>query len=362
MENKLKNIIQTIIFISILFVIFILNLIKEDEKISISERRTLASFPSIENGVSEFGENFDKYATDQFIFRDFFRKIKTNYEFKILRKRDYNNLFIYNNSIYKMEYPLKENMIKKAAEKINSINEKYLNNMNCYYAIIPDKTFYLKNKSEYLFLEHEKLVDIMKENVRNVKYIEISDCFNEESYYRTDLHIKQEEYQYAVNRISEQMGKNIIDFSKFEKRKITNFYGAYYGQIMREIEADGIYCLIDENTENSFTYNYENKQRKEVYDLEKINSNDLYDIFLSGAVPIIDIHNEKVNNGKELIIFRDSFASALAPLLLSNYSKITLIDIRYISSDSLAEYITFENQDVLFLYNDLILNNSLLLK
>ena len=42
------------------------------------------------------------------------------------------------------------------------------------------------------------------------------------------------------------------------------------------------------------------------------------------------IYNENSFNDKELIIFRDSFASSLTPLLIKYYSKITLIDNRYI--------------------------------
>ncbi len=46
--------------------------------------------------------------------------------------------------------------------------------------------------------------------------------------------------------------------------------------------------------------------------------------------------------------------SSLAPLLAGSYRKITLIDLRYISSDLLESYVRFQEQDVLFLYSALI--------
>ena len=52
------------------------------------------------------------------------------------------------------------------------------------------------------------------------------------------------------------------------------------------------------------------------------------------------------------------FGSSLAPLLLGGYSKITLIDIRYIHLDYLKQYVDFTECDVLFLYSTLVLNNS----
>ena len=49
-------------------------------------------------------------------------------------------------------------------------------------------------------------------------------------------------------------------------------------------------------------------------------------------------------------------------MLLSGYSRITLVDIRYIQPDYLGQFIDFENCDVLFLYSSLVLNNSDTLK
>ena len=59
----------------------------------------------------------------------------------------------------------------------------------------------------------------------------------------------------------------------------------------------------------------------------------------------------------------DSFGSAISPLFLEGYSKITLIDLRYVASQLLPEFVTFhENQDVLFLYSTSLLNSGMLLK
>ena len=57
-------------------------------------------------------------------------------------------------------------------------------------------------------------------------------------------------------------------------------------------------------------------------------------------------------------MLRDSFGSSLAPPLAGSYRKITLIDLRYISSDLLESYVRFQEQDVLFLYSALIWNQS----
>ena len=85
-------------------------------------------------------------------------------------------------------------------------------------------------------------------------------------------------------------------------------------------------------------------------------------MYLSGAQALLRIENPHAETDRELVIFRDSFGSSLAPLLTRGYKTVTLVDIRYISSQLLGQFLTFRNQDVLFAYSALILNNSATLK
>ena len=74
------------------------------------------------------------------------------------------------------------------------------------------------------------------------------------------------------------------------------------------------------------------------------------------------ITNEASLSDRELIVFRDSYGSSLVPLLVTGYKKITLVDTRYISPKILDQYIDFADQDVLFLYSTLLINDSFSLK
>ena len=88
-----------------------------------------------------------------------------------------------------------------------------------------------------------------------------------------------------------------------------------------------------------------------------------YDIFLSGATALLTLENNSNTSGKELIMFRDSFGSSLAPLLIEKYSKITMVDLRYIGSKYLESVLNLSgNEDVLFIYSNVIINNSFTLK
>lgn len=360
MQDKTKNKIIAIGFIIILIVIFLANIFTKDKQISIAERRKLAEFPKInlQNIISgKVSENFEKYAVDQFVARDFFRSVKSYFSTNIFKQKDNNKLFEKDGAIYKIEYPLNENNIKKSAAKMNEIYDKYLKNNNVYYSIIPDKNYYLEN-DDHLKINYEEIQQIMKNELKNMKYIDIYNALTLEDYYKTDIHWRQESLSKVVNTIQFEMGLNTTNQIDYEIKEVGNFYGVYYGQLAKNIEPDKMYILTNENIENCTTYNYETQKTGQIYDTNI--SSDKYDIYLSGATPLITIENPNATEKKELLLFRDSFGSSLAPLLVENYSKITLIDLRYISSKLLEQYVEFENQDILFLYSSVVLNQNIL--
>ena len=362
MSEKVKNIIITIVFLIIIIIPFFINIIKKDTQISISERRKLEQFP--EFTISKlfdgtFFEKFEKYTMDQFWKREEFRKIKVNTELKVLNKKDYNNLYEYKGYLIEQIYPINKKSILNITNKINQIKEKYLTeDNNIYYSIIPDKNYFVDNGN--LKIDYEKLEKEMNENLQFGKYINIFDILKLDDYYKTDSHWKQENLINVAKKIGQEM--NIELQQQYEEKTITEFNGVYSGRLAISNEKDKIKVLTNSILENCKVYNYEKEEYTSIYNMDKINSVDKYDIYLSGSVPLISIENPQNENGKELIVFRDSYASSLIPLLIEGYSKITLIDTRYISSQILDKYVEFSNQDILFVYSTLLINNSTTLK
>ena len=140
-----------------------------------------------------------------------------------------------------------------------------------------------------------------------------------------------------------------------------DFYGVYYGQSALDLEPDEIICLENDEIKSSEVYIYETNKTVPVYNLEKLEAMDHYDIYLSGAVAIAKITNPRGEEGKRLVVFRDSFGSSLTPLLMSGYSEIVLVDIRYINPKMVEKTIEFSDQDVLFLYSTMLVERSSLL-
>ena len=351
----MKNKILTILFILVIFGFGLLSTIMKDKQISSFERRKLASFPKFEKG---FNEKLDNYLLDQFAFRNELINLNSIINRKVLNKIDNNDVYVIGENIYEKNYPINEEKTLKFTDKINYIINKIPEKNRIYYSIIPDKSYFLE-ENKYLKLDYNKMYNIVKANT-NAKYIDITSILNIGDYYKTDIHWKQENLLKVVKPIVQDLEKEYAQ-EKYIVRQYNNFYGASYSKAGLKLEPDALKYLYTAGFEN-VEVNHLEFGNKKVYDEEKLQNVDVYDIFLSGASSYIEIINNNLNDNSKLIIFRDSFASSLIPLLIPYYNNITVVDLRYIDFEYLKDKIDFSNSDVLFLYSTLIINNSDILK
>jgi len=359
--------ITTITFVFLLVFLFTINIFTKDILTSVSERRLLKTFPEFTverlfNGA--FMTDFEKYTLDQFAFREFFRHIRASFDINVFNKNDVNDIFLYNNFLIKLEYPYNEDSITNFNHYIHAIKLDYLKDANIFLTIIPDKAYFVKDET-YPKIDYKALSLSIKESLDGITYIDLFDNLSLDDYYKTDTHWKQENLLPVANIIGSYMDFN-TDFTTVDYtiNSFNDFYGVYYGQSALNVPPDQLTYLVSDAMTNVIIKNYQylEDETLEVYDTTRLGSMDSYDVFLSGASPLIEMTNLNASNDKELIIFRDSFASSFAPLLLDEYSKITLVDTRYVSYKVLDQFIDFNDQDVLFMYSTMVVNNSQVLK
>ena len=366
--KKLRNILCIAFFAVFIFVISASFIFKEPISVLASERRKAAQFPdfSVEKVIDKsFFDGVEDFLTDQFPLRDKFRAIKAAVQLKIFDQKDNNGTYFVEGHISEIDETLSEASVESMAKKINAIFDKYLKDKNnrVFYSVIPDKNYFLAEKNGYPSYDYGKMTDILRSNISDMEYIDIFECLTIDDYYKTDSHWKQENLSAVVQKLGEKMEFDAVDMNAYNPENLGDFSGVYSSRLALGFESDEIICMRHEATDSAIVYNFETqKEHIGVYDAEKMKKNDKYDVFFSGAVPIITAENTLNPNGKELVVFRDSFGSSLAPLLLGSYGKITLVDTRYISSHILGEYVDFENCDVLFIYNTQLINQSSMLK
>ena len=348
----MKNKIISILFLSYIFIFSILGIVLKDKDISYTERRKLQTFPEFVLS-NEYIEKIDKYLLDHFPLRDNFRSIKANFNYNVLNELDNNGIYLKDNYIFKSEYPTNYKSIDKFIKNINKTKEYFKNN-NIYMMIIPDKNYYL-NDNNFLQIDYEYLYN--ETNKLDVNIIDIRKIMELSDYYETDTHWKQENLLKVVKQMSKVMNFNYKE-EQYIKNTYDNFYGVYYGESAINREPETLTYLTNKNINNLYVKYLENNNLNSIYNLSKLESTDAYEVYLDGASSFIEIYNNNSSSDKELIIFRDSFVSSLTPLLTNYYKKITLIDNRYIDSINYLNLIDIKEQDVLFIYGTLIVNNS----
>lgn len=361
-----KNTIVIFVAAMCIYGLSLWGIIKPDESYSYSERRGLRAFPKLSVQTLQSGrfmEEFEKYTLDQFPMRDSMRMVKAVGNYYLFGRKDNNGLYLVDGYLSKLEYPLSEKALEYAAECFTSLYEKYLEgNVNAVYGVIvPDKNYFLAAENGYPSLDYDRFYATLEDKLDFMDFIDIRGLLSIDDYYRTDTHWRQEKIVDVAERIADEMGVSLT--GEYTKKQLDKpFFGVYYGQAALPVAAETLYYLENDAIKNSTVYDYESGKTGAVYDMEKAAGNDRYETFLSGSRSLLIIDNPTATTDKELIVFRDSFGSSLTPLLIEAYSKITIVDIRYLAPSYLGKFIDFNGQDVLFLYSTLVLNNSDTLK
>lgn len=342
---------------------------------SASERRRLAGAPKVSADAlldGSYTGALETYLLDHFPMREAYRGLKANFAVGVLRQNENNGIYIADGHASKLEYPLNEAGVERAVQLVRSLKETHFPDSRVFYTVIPDKNYFLAAENGYPSMDYEKLSALLSEGLAGeAQYIEIASALTIDDYYRTDAHWRQERLGGVVERLFSGLGCAEADFDMgaYTQHTIADFNGVYRGQAALPFPAEEIVYLTNETTDNAEVYDVESDSVKAVYQTQLLSdekSLDAYDIYLGGARAVLIMKNGRGVSGdadlRRLVVFRDSFGSSLAPLLLEQYDEVVLVDLRYISASLIDRYVDFENADVLFAYNTLIWNNASILK
>ena len=362
MENKktsLREIIACVIFIGFIGTFLVLNFVIPEPSVLVSERRIPAKFPDFTvNAImtGEFMSGFDDYAADRFVFRDTFRMIHAFQILDIYQQTDKSGLYRCNAVGLGEFRRVDTTSFRQTAERIQRAAALVAeSNVNVYYSIVPDKSIYAERY--YPGFDMSVAEPIIIDVLGNYNYIRVMESLNAEMFYKTDLHWDQTKISSVTSHLLSLMGANTT-LSAFPVVTVGNWNGVYAGQLALPVAPD-VMTYVDVPGLKVMYLNDRTLEFEEgpLYDLERFAGVDPYDIFLRGPQPLIIIENPSVPE-RELYLFRDSFGSSLAPLMMEAYSKITVIDLRYINLQILDNFIEFKpGSDALFIFSSQIFNN-----
>ena len=355
----LREILGCGIFIGFIGTFLVLNFIIPEPAVLVSERRIPARFPKFSlNAVmsGDFMSGFDDYAADRFVFRDTFRMIHAFQILDMYQQTDKSGLYRCNavglgefKRVNTTSFRQTSERIQRAAALVSEAD------INVFFSIVPDKSIYAERY--YPGFDLNVAEPILLDVLRDHTYIRVMESLNADMFYKTDLHWDQSKISGVTSHLLSSMGANPV-LSSFPAVTLGNWNGVYAGQLALPVAPD-VMTYVDVP---GLTVKYLNDRTLEfdegpVYDLARFTGIDPYDIFLRGPQPLIIIENPSVPD-RELYLFRDSFGSSLAPLMMEAYSKITVIDLRYINLQILDQFIEFTpGSDALFIFSSQIFNN-----
>ena len=369
--EKTKRILTVSVLALFLVGGMLLHLLLPDGEFSRSERRRLLQKPEISKEAllsGAYASDLEDYLLDQFPVRDGFRTLKSIWTYYILGQKDNNGIvmgkdgFSNHNTVAKLEPQLDEKQVGMFIQKFNALQQKYFPDTKAACVVIPDKMYYLTDDN-YPRMDYEKMLQMLEDGMPGMDVRRnLFDSLISDSYYTTDSHWRQEKLQWVLDDLELILDRDLPALDTYEQTVLPGFKGVYHGQAALPMAAEDLIYLENEVTKNAVVTGPELQGQQSVYAPEKFTGMDGYDVFLHGAQAVLTVENPLAETDRELILFRDSYGSSIAPLLLPAYKTITLVDMRYVNPMFLPQVVDFRGQDVLILYSTTLINGASILQ
>ena len=349
-------------FIVLIIIVPLITLISPDAKLSETENRILTQFPrfsidSVTDG--RYMKKMEKYAADQLIGRNFWIHTKTNSD-RVIGKNISNGVYLGKDSTLIENFdPLPTEDIDKTKTALNRFVEKHPE-LNHYFMLVPNAISIYQDKLPLgaPVMDQNQYIDSFTSGLNEKTVILdprpiLKENTNQLLYYKTDHHWTTLGAWLSFQSVSGAMGitPNPDAYSVYPVTQ--SFSGALVSKSGYSINnTDTIEVYIPKSEEDYSVVNYMEEQRKSpsLYASEQLTGKDKYAVFLDGNHPLVTIKTP-VNNSKNLLVIKDSYANAFIPFLTPFYSEIIVIDPRYYYNSIETLIADYDITDVLYLYN-----------
>ena len=200
------------------------------------------------------------------------------------------------------------------------------------------------------------LYDAMDSDIRKIDAYNILKMLKDNYiYYRNDTKWTSYGAYCVYKTVIQKLGFQPNSYDKYSIEHVTdNFRGNLYNRTLsRRPKAD----IMD-------IYEYHNgaevtscivvrrdgiNAEGQIFDREKLETGDMYSMYLGDAVPIMRI-TTSANTDKKLLVIKDDFGDCFVPFLLQHYSEITVVDPS-VMSGKLSDYVNADDYgQTLFLF------------
>lgn len=360
-----KNLLPVLAFAVIIFGLTTLGLTTEEKTYSATEKRELQTRPkakvkTIKNG--KFQKKYETYLSDQFPGRDDWVQLQTGV-LRLLGKRESNGVY-FGKDHYLLEHyeeadfetERMQTNIKALADFADRAKER----ADVKIMMVPTKTWVLKDKLPAFAptFDEEIFYDALREQLgaKNEQLLipveKVLQAHRDENiYYRTDHHWTTLGAWYGYGAYVNAVGENADQVSRKRDFDLvcSDFYGTTYAKVHQASQADEIY-VYEPKSELQVVYNMGEKTTQSLFESEHLDTKDQYRVFTGGNQAVLEISGG-ADNGKTLLLIKDSFANCMVPFLAEDFEKVIVVDLRQLNVGCSALMDLFAPTDVLILYN-----------
>lgn len=361
----IHNLALSALFLAALILTLTVNLLGEDRSFSESENRRLSQRPtfrweSLLDG--SWGAALEEYVSDQFPSRDGWMRLKLRLD-RLVGLKESGGVYLCEDD-YLIEVPDATAATGEGTafwQTLDAINRFAADHpeLQQNVMIVPNAIYVLADKlpENAPAGEQAAQLDLIGHTLSaQLNFLDVADtlCRHADEYlfYRTDHHWTTLAAKYAFDTVAERLGVE-APIQEYNVYTVSDsFEGTLASKSGSHTVRDTVQVYEPVGTEVEYYVNFPETQqsRGTLYDSSALEGKDHYTVFFGGNYGILEIRTT-ANNGRNLILFKDSYANCFVPFLIPYYESITMIDPRYYYGSVETVLQTEGITEVLYLYN-----------
>jgi hypothetical protein len=230
---------------------------------------------------------------------------------------------------------------KHFIESANAYAEKLGDKVQIYALIVPiHAEFYLPdNYRKHSRSESQNISYIysqLDERIKSVDAIaEMRPHKNQYLYFNTDHHWTGLGAYYAYRAFGKKAGIDYLPLDSLERKVIPNFLGSLYritrdNRLKEKGDSVEYFKIPYATTAQAYTAgNFEKGRKCSLYSELYAKGANSYGVFLGADFPMMRIQNPAIQNGKKMLMLKNSYGNPLATYLPAHYEEVFVLDYRY---------------------------------
>ncbi|MDG0874781.1 DHHW family protein [Paenibacillus thiaminolyticus] len=361
--DKIYKYVMAVLLLLFIGALAVLNLLTAELEFSEAENRVLERWPDFtlqSLAAGKFTSRYEKYVSDQFVFRDAWIGVKTDAD-RAMGKKESNGVYLGKDGFLIQRFnPPEDRDVEDKAEAIRAFDHA-TPGVRKYMMLVPAAAMLLKDKLPAYAAAGDEApyVDKVRQKLPGtIRFVDVYPALSAEReqsiFYRTDHHWTTTGAYYAYRELCKHMGIIPLDKEDFRIQRVTDqFYGSLYSKSgFRHIRPDRIELYLPRK-EASYKVEYVDEQRtaNSLYEMGNLAKKDKYTVFFNGNHALIQITTAHPEGKRKLLVVKDSYANSLLPFLTEHFSEIYVVDLRYYGEDLRALVQQHGIRDMLLLYN-----------